>query len=245
VLALGGRLPTANGQWASPNGCFGGLVTPSWWWLPSTDGATGRLSARLKELFVTSHTASHLPADGDGDREGDGRTPAGQPVPPELPAPRARSLREQAVEARARLEPDRPVIPAPRAPGGVTVPPVFASRADAPERGLLADADALVAALAALEDHPDTPAHLALARIGALTASGVPERGWSAGEGLAVEVLLEAAARAGELHEAAASLLTRLDAEDRPAPAVVVDAIATSLRVMRVVADLEVFARGH
>ena len=194
---------------------------------------------------MTTHAASHLPADGDGDREGDGAS-SGEPTTPTPPTPQPRSLREQAVEARARLEPHRPLaIPAPRAPGGVTPPQSFGVRDAAPERCLLAAADALVAALTALEEDPDVPAHRALARIGSLTASGVPERGWSAGEDLTVEVLVEAAARAGELHDAASALLARLDAEDRPSPAVVVDAIATSLRVVRVVADLEVFARGR
>ena len=154
-------------------------------------------------------------------------------------------LRRRAVEARARLRPERVAIPAPRSPGGVWMPVLPTSDPHRPAADLVAAADALVADLTALERTPDDPAHHALARIAELTRAGVPEQGWSAAEELAVEALEETAALAGRLAHAGAALLERLDADDRPSPAVVVDALATSLRVTAMVAELEVFARAR
>jgi hypothetical protein len=149
----------------------------------------------------------------------------------------------RAREARQRLVPERTSIPAPRTPGGVEVPAAFGRAPGAAPAALVRAADALVTKLAAVEDAPDKPAHKALLRIGTLVASGVPERGWSSGEDLDPEALGAAAALAGTLHDEAASLLEKLDEADRPSPAVVVDSLVMSLRVTRMVAELEVFAR--
>lgn len=188
---------------------------------------------------MTSHATSRPPADGDdgGDRTEQGPDPAGSP------SSSAPGLRALALEARARLDPGPPAIPAPRAPGGIMLPSTSTGRPDPAGRDLLTALDALADDLGALEREPDAPAHRALARIGALTAAGVPERGWSAREGLAVDDVVAGAARAGALHDSAVALLARLDAAGRSSSAAVVDAIATSLRVVRIVADLEVFAR--
>ena len=63
------------------------------------------------------------------------------------------------------------------------------------------------------------------------------------GERLEGEALLGATELARPLHDDAAALLERLDAEERPASAVEVDAVVTALRVARMVLDLESFAR--
>lgn len=151
----------------------------------------------------------------------------------------------RAREARSRLVPERPVIPAPRSPGGVEVPPVFGKGPGAAPADLVRAVETLTTHLVAVEDAPDDPAHRALLRIAAMLSTGVPDRGWSAGEDLDTDALGAAAELAGSLHEEAAGLLERLDAADRPSPAVVVDALVTSLRVTRMVAELEVFARSR
>lgn len=193
---------------------------------------------------MTSHATSRPSADGSGgDDDGRDRGDAAGTAAEPTSTTSAASLHDLALEARARLEPATPSIPAPRTPGGVTPPAALVTRPDGGGRDLRAAVDALVEELGALERRPDAPVHRAFARIGELTAAGVPERGWSARDGLAVDDVVAAAARAGALHENAVALLARLDAADRPSSAAVVDAIATSLRVVRVVADLEVFAR--
>ncbi len=149
----------------------------------------------------------------------------------------------RAREARRRLVPERTAIPAPRSPGGVEVAPAFGQGPGAAPAALVRSTDALIEKLTAVEDAPDQQAHRALLRIGSLLAAGVPERGWSAGEDLDADALVAAAELAGTLHDEAATLLEALDAADRPSPAVVVDALVMSLRVTRMVAELEVFAR--
>jgi hypothetical protein len=198
---------------------------------------------------VTSNAASHesrhddpaLPAPRSGravtDRAAE-RTSG--PAAPERPED---SWSGRAREARQRLVPERTSIPAPRTPGGVEVPAAFGRGPGAAPAALVRAADDLVTKLAEVEEAPDQPAHKALLRIGTMVASGVPERGWSAGEDLDPDALGAAAALARTLHEQASSLLEKLDEADRPSPAVVVDALVMSLRVTRMVAELEVFAR--
>lgn len=151
-------------------------------------------------------------------------------------------LRGRALEARERLTPDRLAIPAPRSPGGVQMPAPFGSAgAGTVPADVQTAIEALISELAAVED-AETPAHRALARIEELTSTGIPEEGWSADDRFAPEVLSEAAVIAAGLHTSAAALLERLDAADLPAAAVSVDALVNTLRVVRMVADLEVFA---
>jgi hypothetical protein len=146
-------------------------------------------------------------------------------------------------EARARLEPERPSIPAPRSPEGVVPPAVFGRGAGAPAADLVEAVDELLERLVELEDDPQEPDRRALVRAVELVATGVPDAGWSADDRLEGESLLGAADLAGTLHTEAAELLERLDAEERAAPAVEVDAVVTALRVARMVLDLESFAR--
>lgn len=146
-------------------------------------------------------------------------------------------------EARARLEPERPSIPAPRSPEGVVPPPVFGRGAGAPAADLVRAVDDLLARLVDLEDDAQDPDSRALVRALELVATGVPDAGWSADERLEGEALRGAAELAGPLHDDAAALLERLDAEERPASAVEVDAVVAALRVARMVLDLESFAR--
>jgi hypothetical protein len=153
-------------------------------------------------------------------------------------------LRAKAEEARTRLQVEPPVIPAPRNPGGIDVPVAFGTSAT-PPKDVTAALDALVARLSEIEQAPDAPAHHALARIGELTSAGVPDEGWSGDEHIDTDVLSEATAIAAELHEQAAAVLEKLDAADLAAPAATIDSLATSLRVIRMVADLEVFALTH
>lgn len=153
-------------------------------------------------------------------------------------------LRAKAEQARARLRPEPPVIPAPRNPGGVDVPVAFGGAEQTP-KDVTAALDALVTRLSEIEQAPEVPAHHALARIGELTSAGVPDEGWSADERIDTDVLSEAAGIAAELHEQAAALLERLDAVELAAPAAVIDSLSASLRVIRMVADLEVFALTH
>lgn len=146
-------------------------------------------------------------------------------------------------EARARLEPERPSIPAPRSPDGVVPPAVFGRAAGGPSDDLVSAVDALLDRLVELEDDPQEPEQRALVRAVELVATGVPDAGWSADDRLEAETLLAASELAGTLHTDAAALLERLDAEERAAPAVEVDAVVTVLRVARMVLDLESFAR--
>jgi len=146
-------------------------------------------------------------------------------------------------EARARLEPERPSIPAPRSPEGVVPPPVFGRGTGAPAADLVRAVDDLLARLVELEDDPQEPERRALARAVQLVATGVPDAGWSADDRIEGETLVEAAELADTLQGAASGLLERLDADDRAAPAVEVDAVVTALRVARMVLDLESFAR--
>lgn len=155
-------------------------------------------------------------------------------------------LRAKAEEARARLRYEPPVVPAPRNPGGIDLPVAFPPAGGAaPPKDVASALDALVTKLSAIEQAPEVPAHHALARIGELTSAGVPDEGWSADEDVDTAVLGEAAAIAAELHEQAAEVLDRLDAADLAASAAVIDSLSTSLRVIRMVADLEVFALTH
>lgn len=169
---------------------------------------------------------------------GDRAVVAAEPVGPD-PA----GLHARAQEARERLKPERTAIPAPRSPQGVTVPAAFGSSSDDPPADIVAALDQLVADLAAVRVEPDAPAHHALVRLGELTVAGVPEQGWSTTEELEPDDIVEAATLALSLHDSSVAVLERLDAEELIASAVVVDGMTTSLRVMRMVADLEVFAR--
>lgn len=154
-------------------------------------------------------------------------------------------LQARAEEARSRLSPELPVIPAPRNPGGVDIPVSFPTSTGTPPREVVTALDALGARLGEIEQAPDVPAHHAFARIGELTASGVPDEGWSADEDVTTDALTEAAGIAAEVHEQAAALLELLDEADLAGPAAAIDALSTSLRVIGMVADLEVFARTH
>lgn len=152
-------------------------------------------------------------------------------------------LRARAEEARTRLRFEPPVVPAPRNPGGIDLPVAFPTAgATTPPQDVASALDALVDRLSAIEQAPEVPAHHALARIGELTSTGVPDEGWSDDEDFDTEVLGEAATIAAGLHEQAAELLERLDAADLASSAAVIDSLSTSLRVIRMVADLEVFA---
>ncbi|HSK61755.1 MAG TPA: hypothetical protein VK935_22155, partial [Actinomycetospora sp.] len=82
-------------------------------------------------------------------------------------------------EARARLEPERPSIPAPRSPEGVVPPPVFGRGAGAPATDLVEAVDELLGRLVELEDDPQEPEQRALVRAVELVATGVPDAGWS------------------------------------------------------------------
>ena len=99
--------------------------------------------------------------------------------------------------------------------------------------------------LQAVETDRDDEAHRTLCRIAELVADGVPEAGWSADEEIDVDTLRATSEAARGLHGKAATLLERLDAEKRHGPAAVVDSVATTLRVVGVVADLEVFERAR
>ncbi|MEJ2865001.1 hypothetical protein [Actinomycetospora flava] len=147
-------------------------------------------------------------------------------------------------EARARLQPAETVIPAPRTPEGVVPPVPFQRGSGPPPADLLRTVDALAARLAELEDDDGrTPERRALLRALDRSAAGVPDGGWSGEDRVDAEALADAAELAAALHAAAASLLERLDAEERTGSAVEVDAVATALQVARMVIDLEAFAR--
>ena len=156
------------------------------------------------------------------------------------PAALAARLRE----ARARLDPPPVTVPAPRsADGVVTAGPD--TGVDAPDEDLVAAVDGLARELEAVEADEGDDARRLLCRIAGRVGDGVPEAGWSADEGLDVEVLRAASEAARDLHERAATLLARLDAAERNGSAVVVDSLATTLRVVGVVADLEVMERAR
>lgn len=173
-----------------------------------------------------------------------------QPAPTAAPGPVAvpadtsgGALSARLREARARLEPERPSIPAPRSPEGVVPPPVFGRAAGAPAADLVRAVDDLLARLVELEDDPQDAERRALVRAVQLVATGVPDAGWSADDRIEGEALPRASELAGPLNDDAAALLERLDAGEHPAAAVEVDAVVTALRVARMVLDLESFAR--
>ncbi len=166
-------------------------------------------------------------------REPEGDTAA----PPAVLADRVR-------EARALLDPPTVAVPAPRSAEGV-VPASVLRADDAPGEDLVAAVDALADELEAVETDGDDEAHRTLCRITGLIGDGVPEAGWSAEEGPDVDVLRATSDAARKLHERAATLLERLDAEERNGSAVVVDSVAMTLRVVGVVADLEVMERAR
>ena len=157
------------------------------------------------------------------------------------------ALADRVREARARLDPPAVTVPAPRSAGGVVPASEPTVGADAPDEDLVAAVDRLAEELGAVESDREDEAHRALCRIAGLVRDGVPEAGWSADEELGVDVLRATSEAARGLHERAAALLARLDAEERHGSAVVIDSVATTLRVVRVVADLEVMehARRH
>ncbi|GAA4835832.1 hypothetical protein GCM10023201_25670 [Actinomycetospora corticicola] len=149
-------------------------------------------------------------------------------------------------EARARLEPPTVSVPAPRSAAGVVAPPAMASSEDAPSAELLAEVDDLTTALEAVEAAgEDEPAHRVLCRIAQLVADGVPDAGWSAEHGIDVEVLRATSDAARGLQERTAKLLARLDTEERPGPAAAIAPLTTTLQVVVVVADLELFERAR
>ena len=170
------------------------------------------------------------------------RTPA-TPVGP-VPDDAGGRLTARLREARARLQPQETVIPAPRTPEGVVPPVPFRRGGGPPPADLLRAVDGLAARLAELEDDEGrAPERRALLRALDRSAAGVPDGGWSNRDRIDAEALADAADLAASLHTAAASLLERLDAEERTGSAVEVDAVATALQVARVVIDLEAFAR--
>ena len=73
----------------------------------------------------------------------------------------------------------------------------------------------------------------------------MPEAGWSSAEEIDVDTLQATSEAARDLHGKTTTLLERLDAEKRHGPAAVVDSVATTLRVVGVVADLEIFERDR
>lgn len=174
-------------------------------------------------------------------------TPPAETVVPDTAelGPDPAGLHGRAVEARERLRPEGPAIPGPRSPQGVTVPPAFGPGGDRPSADVVAALDQLVADLAAVRAKPDEPTHHALVRIGELTTGAIPDAGWSLAEQLDPDVVAAAAELATELHTAAAAVLKRLDADELASPAVVIESVVTSLQVMHMVADLEVFARSR
>ncbi|MHC1563402.1 hypothetical protein ACR9E3_30980 [Actinomycetospora sp. C-140] len=146
-------------------------------------------------------------------------------------------------EARSRLEPERTVIPEPRSPEGVVPPAAFAGGSAKPAKDLVSSLEDLHAAVAETEESPEAPERRALVRVLELSAAGVPDAGWSSQERVDAETLAGAAAVAGTLLASAEAVLERLDADGRAASAVEVDAVVTSLRVARMVLDLESFDR--
>lgn len=176
----------------------------------------------------------------------DGPAPEARPVvgPTAVPVDSSGGrLTARLREARARLEPERPSIPAPRSPEGVVPPPVFGRGAGAPSADLVKAVDKLLSELAALEDDTRAPERRTLVRAVELAAAGIPDEGWSAELRVGDEALTGASELAGTHLTAAEALLERLDREDRGGPAVEVDGVVTSLRVAKMVLDLESFTR--
>jgi hypothetical protein len=165
------------------------------------------------------------------------RDPEGASVAPAALAQRLR-------EARARLAPPAVTVPAPRSAEGVVASGPDTD-ADAPAEDLVAAVERLAQELEAVEADGEDEAHRVLCRIAGRVGDAVPEAGWSADEGLDVEVLRAASEAARGLHDRSAALLERLDAEERNGSAVMVDSVATTLRVVGVVADLEVMERAR
>jgi hypothetical protein len=163
---------------------------------------------------------------------------------PESEAAAPAELAARLREAQARLDPPRVTVPAPRSADGVVTSGPDTG-ADASDEDLVAAVDRLARELEAVEADGEDDARRLLCRIAGRVADGVPEAGWSADEGLDVDVLRAASDAARDLHERAATLLERLDAAERNGSAVVVDAVATTLRVVGVVADLEVMERAR
>jgi hypothetical protein len=155
------------------------------------------------------------------------------------------ALADRLREARARLEPPTVTVPAPRSAEGVVPAPNLRVDPDAPPKDLLAAVDGLVEELEAVESDQDDATHRTLCRIAELVREGVPEAGWSGPEEIDVDVLQATSEAARTLHGKASALLERLDDEKRHGPAAVVDSVATTLRVVGVVADLEVFERAR
>ncbi|HEY2225835.1 hypothetical protein [Actinomycetospora sp.] len=164
---------------------------------------------------------------------------------PETESAERPALADRVREARARLDPPTVTVPAPRSAEGVIPAPSLKTDPNAPPKDLLAAVDALVEELSAVESDQDDETHRTLCRIAELVGDGVPEAGWSGSEKIDVEVLQATSEAARGLHGKAATLLERLDAEKRHGPAAVVDSVATTLRVVGVVADLEVFERAR
>ncbi|MFC5066247.1 hypothetical protein [Actinomycetospora atypica] len=151
-------------------------------------------------------------------------------------------------EARDRLDPPAVTVPAPRSAAGVVPAPALRVDPHAPSKELLAELDGFTAELAAVEspaDGADGAAHRVLCRIVDLVADGVPEAGWSATEEIDVELLRATSDAARALHGRAAALLATLDEQDRPGPAAAVGSLVTTLQVVQVVADLELFERAR
>lgn len=155
------------------------------------------------------------------------------------------ALADRVREARVLLDPPSVTVPAPRSADGVVPAAGPETGPDAPGADLVAAVERLAEELEAVEADREDDAHRTLCRIAGRVGDGVPEAGWSADEELDVDVLRAASAVARGLHERAADLLGRLDAEERHGSAVVVDAVATTLRVVGVVADLEVMERAR
>ncbi len=155
------------------------------------------------------------------------------------------ALADRVREARARLEPPSVSVPAPRSAEGIVPAPSLRTDPDAPPKDLLAAVDGLIEQLQAVESDRDDVTHRTVCRIAELVADGVPEAGWSADEEIDVETLQATSEAARGLHGKAATLLERLDAEKRHGPAAAVDSVAMTLRVIGVVADLEIFERAR
>ncbi|WP_133827219.1 hypothetical protein [Actinomycetospora succinea] len=184
---------------------------------------------------------AHVPAQAAPVHETTRGTAGPGPVPDDAGGRLTARLRE----ARARLQPEQTVIPAPRTPEGV-VPPAPFRRAGPPPADLLRAVDELAAQLVEVEDaggQDASPERRALLRALDRSAAGVPDGGWSGEDRVDAEALAGASDLAVTLHDAAASLVERLDAEERTGSAVEVDAVATALQVARMVLDLEGFAR--
>lgn len=205
---------------------------------PVAEDAVGTDAAAEAAESPGPDIASYVPAQAAPVHETT-REPAPGPVADDAGGRLTARLRE----ARARLQPEQTTIPAPRTPEGVVPPVPFGQGAGTPPADLLQEVDVLAAQLAELEDEAEDPARLALLRALDRSAAGIPDGGWSRADRIDAESLADAVELADVLHAATASLLERLDAEERTGAAVEVDAVATALQVARVVLDLEAFAR--